>query len=42
MSSCIFLDRDGVLNKELGYQITHIDQFELVDGIAASISQLKA
>lgn len=42
MNKCVFLDRDGVLNKELGYQITDIQEFELVEGLEKSISDLKA
>jgi len=40
MHQCVFLDRDGVLNKELGYQITDIEDFELMDGLSESISAL--
>ena len=42
MNRCVFLDRDGVLNKELGYQITDIEDFELVNGLKDSISKLKS
>ena len=42
MNRCVFLDRDGVLNKELGYQITDIEEFELVEGLKESIHQLKS
>lgn len=42
MNKCVFLDRDGVLNKELGYQITRIDEFELVEGVKDALQALKA
>lgn len=42
MDKCVFLDRDGVLNKELGYQITDLQDFVLVDNLHESISRLKA
>lgn len=41
MNKCIFLDRDGVLNEELGYQITDIQEFALVEGLNDSIEKLK-
>lgn len=41
MNKCVFLDRDGVLNKELGYQITRLDEFELVHGLKENLKSLK-
>lgn len=41
MNRCVFLDRDGVLNKELGYQITDIKDFTLEEGLRESLAQLK-
>ena len=38
---CIFLDRDGVLNQELGYQLTKAEEFKVKAGIAAPLKQLK-
>ena len=38
---CVFLDRDGVINKELGYQITSIEEFELIDGLKTQLKRLK-
>ena len=38
---CIFLDRDGVLNEELGYQVTQLEEFKVKDGIAEPLKQLK-
>lgn len=37
----IILDRDGVINKDLGTYVTHPDKFEFIDGAIAAISQLK-
>jgi len=42
MQKCVFLDRDGVLNKELGYQIADIQEFELMPDLKESLSVLKA
>lgn len=33
----MFLDRDGIINRELGDYVTHPDQFELNPGIAEAI-----
>ena len=41
MKKCVFLDRDGVLNEELGYQITEFSQFRICEGIAEGLRQLK-
>lgn len=41
MSNCIFLDRDGVLNEELGFQVTSFDQFKLKAGVADGLQKLK-
>lgn len=42
MNKCVFLDRDGVLNEELGYQITKTDEFQVKEGIRAPLELLKA
>jgi len=42
MNNCVFLDRDGVLNEELGFQITSFDQFKIKDGIADGLKALKS
>ena len=39
---CVFLDRDGVINKEFGYQITRIEEFELMDGLKDDLERFKA
>lgn len=41
MNKCVFLDRDGVLNKELGYQLTKIEEFQLNEGIKDALQKLK-
>ncbi len=42
MNKCIFLDRDGVLNKELGEYVFEPDKFEIVPGVEEALAQLKA
>lgn len=41
LNKCVFLDRDGVLNKELGYQITKIEEFELMENLKEDLHRLK-
>lgn len=41
MKKCVFLDRDGVLNEELGYQVTTAEEFKVKEGIAEPLQQLK-
>ncbi len=41
MNKAVFLDRDGVINKELGHYATNIDAFVINDDIAESIYLLK-
>lgn len=41
LNKCIFLDRDGVLNEELGYQVTQLQEFKVKDGITEPLSRLK-
>lgn len=41
LNKCIFLDRDGVLNEELGYQVTTAEEFKVKEGIAEPLKQLK-
>lgn len=38
---CVFLDRDGVLNQELGYQITETSDFKPVEGLKEALTRLK-
>lgn len=37
----IILDRDGVINRDLGTYVTHPDEFEFIDGAIAAIARLK-
>lgn len=38
---CVFLDRDGVLNEELGYQITDLKDFKPIKGLHNELQRLK-
>lgn len=37
----VFLDRDGVINKEINH-LSRVEDFELIDGVADAISQINA
>lgn len=39
---CVFLDRDGVLNKEIGRHIMHVDEFVIPDDVPDGLKRLKA
>ncbi|OJJ17229.1 D,D-heptose 1,7-bisphosphate phosphatase [marine bacterium AO1-C] len=41
MNKCIFLDRDGVLNRERGTYVYRLDDFEVLEGVCESLQQLK-
>lgn len=41
VNKCIFLDRDGVLNEELGYQVTKAEGFKVKEGITEPLKHLK-
>ncbi|NVK83190.1 MAG: HAD-IIIA family hydrolase [Cytophagia bacterium] len=41
VNKCIFLDRDGVLNEELGYQVTKAEEFKVKEGITEPLKHLK-
>lgn len=41
LNKCVFLDRDGVLNEELGYQLTQAEEFKVKEGIAEPLRRLK-
>ncbi|MBO3698561.1 HAD-IIIA family hydrolase [Roseivirga sp. E12] len=41
MKKAVFLDRDGVLNEELGYQVTSMDEFKIKEGVAEGLMRLK-
>lgn len=40
-NKCIFLDRDGVINRELGHYAYHLDHFEILSGVPEALSRLK-
>lgn len=37
----IILDRDGVINRDLGTYVTHPDEFEFIEGAIAKYSRAK-
>ncbi|MEC7753196.1 MAG: HAD-IIIA family hydrolase [Bacteroidota bacterium] len=41
LAKCVFLDRDGVLNEELGFQITDLKDFRLKQGVGGFLRSLK-
>ncbi|HAS47159.1 MAG TPA: D,D-heptose 1,7-bisphosphate phosphatase [Microscillaceae bacterium] len=41
MNKCIFLDRDGVLNRERGTYTYRLEDFEIIEGVPESLKQLK-
>ncbi|MFK7952457.1 MAG: D-glycero-alpha-D-manno-heptose-1,7-bisphosphate 7-phosphatase [Ekhidna sp.] len=41
MNKAVFLDRDGVLNEEIGDYVWTLDQFKIVDGIIEILKKLK-
>ncbi|QIL75507.1 D-glycero-alpha-D-manno-heptose-1,7-bisphosphate 7-phosphatase [Hymenobacter sp. HDW8] len=41
-AKAIFLDRDGVLNKEIGEYVWRPADFEILEGVPASLARLKA
>jgi D-glycero-D-manno-heptose 1,7-bisphosphate phosphatase len=38
----VFLDRDGVLNYEMGHYVWRLDEFVIADGVPESLARLKA
>jgi D-glycero-D-manno-heptose 1,7-bisphosphate phosphatase len=42
MNKAVFLDRDGVLNQEIGEYVWEVDKFVVLPGVAESLAQLKA
>lgn len=42
MTKCIFLDRDGVLNQEMGDYVFKKEDFKIVDGVPEALKKLKA
>ena len=41
MKKCLFLDRDGVINRDTGY-VHKIEDFEFINGINSLIKKFKA
>ena len=41
MTKAIFLDRDGVINKERKDYVKSIEEFQILDGVPESIKMLK-
>lgn len=41
-AKAIFLDRDGVLNKEIGEYVWRLENFEILEGVPESLARLKA
>lgn len=42
MKKAVFLDRDGVLNEELGFQVTTHKEFKIKKGVPEALKELKA
>lgn len=42
MKKAVFLDRDGVLNEELGFQVTNSEEFKISEGVPKGLKKLKA
>lgn len=40
-NKAVFLDRDGVLNKEIGHYVWEPDKFIVLDGVPESLAQLR-
>ncbi len=42
MQKCVFLDRDGVLNTDLGTYAYQLDSLRIIDGVPKALRRLKA
>jgi len=42
MNSCVFLDRDGVINKDNPNYTFRVEDFEILPGVIEALSQLKS
>ncbi|MFW5761038.1 MAG: D-glycero-alpha-D-manno-heptose-1,7-bisphosphate 7-phosphatase [Cyclobacteriaceae bacterium] len=40
-NKCVFLDRDGVINHELGDYAYRLDHFKIIDGVIEALQKLK-
>ncbi|GAB3589725.1 D-glycero-alpha-D-manno-heptose-1,7-bisphosphate 7-phosphatase [Hymenobacter daeguensis] len=41
-NKAVFLDRDGVLNEEIGHYVWQLDEFVIIPGVPESLARLKA
>jgi D-glycero-D-manno-heptose 1,7-bisphosphate phosphatase len=41
MNKCVFLDRDGVINEEIGRYVYKPDEFKLMAGLISALKELK-
>lgn len=41
-NKCVFLDRDGVINQELGDYAYRLDHFKIIPGVKEALQQLKS
>ncbi|GAB2793453.1 D-glycero-D-manno-heptose 1,7-bisphosphate phosphatase [Hymenobacter luteus] len=41
MNKAVFLDRDGVLNEEIGHYVWELEEFVVLPGVAESLARLK-
>jgi D-glycero-D-manno-heptose 1,7-bisphosphate phosphatase len=41
-SKAVFLDRDGVINREVGHYVHTLDEFEIIPGVLESLRLLKS
>lgn len=41
MKKAVFLDRDGVLNEELGFQVTSMEDFRVKEGVGEALKRMK-
>lgn len=39
---CVFLDRDGVLNEEIGRHVVKMEEFQIKEGVPEGLQRLKA
>lgn len=42
MNKAVFLDRDGVINEEIGNYVWTLDKFKIVDGVIELLQRLKS
>ena len=40
MHKAVFIDRDGVINKDLGKYVTHPDEFDFIPGVVEALKKL--